>query len=111
MPQTIYLAVFTNGTRPRNYDFNMTQRKHLIIRLAQVADNLITDTPGNGLPSQDTTARDRLESAATVVRPPGWSPNPLDPANWMQDYVQRLILDGFVDSSTAQIVQSSPRVI
>lgn len=64
----------------RNYDFSVTQRKHQIIPLALVNDQCIADTVGNGQPSADTTARDRLESVATVVPPPSRSPNPFDPS-------------------------------
>lgn len=64
----------------RNYDFSATQRKHHIIPLAQVDERSITDTVGNGQPAVDTTARDRLESVATIVQPPGRSPNPFDPS-------------------------------
>lgn len=64
----------------RNYDFNATQRRHHIIPLAQVDGRFITDAVGNGQPGVDTTARDRLESVATVVQPPRRSPNPFDPS-------------------------------
>jgi hypothetical protein len=64
----------------RNYDFSVTQRKHQIIPLAQVNGQYIADTVDNGQPSADTIARDRLESIATVVPPPGRSPNPFDPS-------------------------------
>jgi hypothetical protein len=62
----------------RNYNLKETQRYHEIIPLAQVDDRYIKDTPGDE--SLDTTARDRLESVATVVPPPGRSPNPFDPS-------------------------------
>lgn len=41
-------------------------------------DRLAKDT--NDEPTEDTIARDRLESAATVVQPPGRSANPFDPS-------------------------------
>lgn len=63
----------------RNYSFATTQQKYQLIPLAQVNDSLIADTVGNGQLSEDIIARDRLESAATVVPPPGRSPNPFDP--------------------------------
>ena len=105
MTRTIYLALFSNGTRPahkaifvptgdvgmvgkfvhitgntaigfflqfkRNYDLGATQRKHLTIPLAEIDERFVADTVGNGQPAVDTTARDRLESAATIVLPPG----------------------------------------
>lgn len=43
-------------------------------------DRLAKDTVGNGEPTEDTIARDRLESAAMVVQPPGRSANPFDPS-------------------------------
>lgn len=68
----------------RNYDFSATQRKHHIIPLAQVDERFITDTVGNGQLTVDTTASDRLESVATIVQPPGRSPNPFDPSvRWL----------------------------
>lgn len=63
----------------RNYDFRLEERKYQLIRLAEVNDRLISDTVGNGELAHDTIARDRLESIATVVPPPGRSPNPFDP--------------------------------
>ena len=63
----------------RNYDFGTTMRNFQQIPLAQVKDQYITDTPGNGTLG-DTTACDRLESVATMVQPPGRSPNPFDPS-------------------------------
>jgi len=100
----------------RNYDFSVTQRKHQIIPLAQVNEQHIADTVGNGQASADTTARDRLESVATTVQPPGRSPNPFDPSapncqNWLQDYVQRLVEERFIESSASSVVQNAPRLI
>jgi hypothetical protein len=63
----------------RNYDFALTQRTFQRIPLGQVDDRHVTDTVGDGRGSQDTIARDRLESVATIVPPPGRSPNPFDP--------------------------------
>jgi hypothetical protein len=63
----------------RNYDFSLTQRTFQRFLLGTVKDRYVTDTVGDGTSSQDTIARDRLESAATTVPPPGRSPNPFDP--------------------------------
>lgn len=41
-----------------NYDFNLTQRKHQLILLAQVNAQYITDTVGTRQQSADTIARD-----------------------------------------------------
>ncbi|KAE8386915.1 hypothetical protein BDV23DRAFT_133270 [Aspergillus alliaceus] len=100
----------------RNYDLSVTQRKHQIVPLAQVNDQYVADTVGNGQTSADTTARDRLESVATMVTPPGRSPNPFDPSapncqNWMCDYVQRLAEQGYVESSALSVVQNTPRLL
>ncbi|KAH1992969.1 hypothetical protein KXV97_001847 [Aspergillus fumigatus] len=100
----------------RNYDFNLTQRKHQLILLAQVNAQYITDTVGTGQQSADTIARDRLESVATTVPPPGRSANPFDPSapncqDWMRDYIQRLIAEGLVASSAGSVVQSAPRLL
>jgi hypothetical protein len=64
----------------RNYNFLSTLRRYQAIPLAQVNEKYIANTVGNGKRSQDTIARDRLESAATVVPPPDPSPNPFDPS-------------------------------
>ena len=64
----------------RNYDFALDDRKYQILTLATVEDRLAKATVGNGEPGEDTIARDRLESAATVVQPPGRSANPFDPS-------------------------------
>lgn len=112
MARTIFLIVFSNGTKPahwaiwiptagqqdlgkllhvtgnpatgfflefkRNYDLSATARTYQILSLAQVHDQYVADTPN--AQGVDTTARDRLESTATVVAPPGRSANPFDPA-------------------------------
>ena len=67
----------------RNYDLERTDRRHQLIPLAEVDERYVTDTVGNGDATVDTTARDRLESAATVVQPPGRSPKPFDPSVMM----------------------------
>lgn len=61
----------------RNYNFAETRRNYEIIPLATVEDQCIKDTPGAFV--EDTIARDRLESVATTVTPPGPSPKPFDP--------------------------------
>lgn len=67
----------------RHYDFELTRQRYQLTQLAQVDAQCIRDTVGNGQLSHDTIARDRLESVATVVPPPGPSPNPFDPlASW-----------------------------
>ncbi|KAF2864680.1 hypothetical protein BDV95DRAFT_655704 [Massariosphaeria phaeospora] len=78
----------------RNYDLRTTTRGYQIVTLAQARDQDVTDTPG--ALSKDTTARDRFESTATVVRPPGRSANSFNPAalncqNWILDFVEKLI--------------------
>jgi hypothetical protein len=70
-PATGYFLEFK-----RDYNFDTETRRYRIIALAQVHDQCVTDTPGTEV--VDTTARDRLESAATVVTPPGRSANPFD---------------------------------
>ena len=71
----------------RNYNFVQTARRYQIVPLAQVNDQYIADTAGGGA-TRDTTARDLLESAATVVQSPGRSPNPFDPAVRMSSVTQ-----------------------
>ena len=73
----------------RNYDLERTDRRHQLIPLAQVDERYVTDTVGNGDATVDTTARDRLESAATVVQPPGRSPKPFDPSvRWFPNSIK-----------------------
>jgi hypothetical protein len=64
----------------RNYDFAETNRAYQIIELGQIDDKLVADMADSLPATVDTTARDRLEFTATVVKPPGRTANPLDPA-------------------------------
>jgi hypothetical protein len=64
----------------RNHDFQAEDRRYQLIHLADVDERLINDAVGDGKPTEDSTARDRIESAATVVVPPGKSAKPFDPA-------------------------------
>ncbi|KAF2438885.1 hypothetical protein P171DRAFT_423329 [Karstenula rhodostoma CBS 690.94] len=146
MARTIYLAVFSNGSKPahwaiwlpspknhevgklvhvtgnpatgfylefkRNYDFSTTYRGYRILALAQVNDQFVKDT--TELEGKDTTARDRLESTATVVPPPGRSANPFDPAapncqNWIFDFVEKLIADGSITGDSRTVLQNAPK--
>ncbi|KAK2800952.1 hypothetical protein FQN50_007927 [Emmonsiellopsis sp. PD_5] len=100
----------------RNYDFGQTERRHQIIELAQVIDRHIADTVGNGNGAIDTIARDRLESVATTIQPPGRSPNPFDPSapncqDWLQSYIEQLARDGYVPTSAVSIVQNAPKTL
>lgn len=63
----------------RNYNFADETRKYEIIPLDEVADQYVSDTVGDGMPSINTTARDRLESAAMIVPTPGRCINPFNP--------------------------------
>lgn len=60
----------------RNYDFATEDRKYQIMPLVDVEERYVADTVGDGKMSCDTTARDRLESVATVVKLPGPSREP-----------------------------------
>ncbi|GMG42854.1 unnamed protein product [Aspergillus oryzae var. brunneus] len=71
MPTTGFLLEFK-----RNYDFATEDRKYQIMPLVDVEERYVADTVGDGKMSCDTTARDRLESVATVVKPPGPSREP-----------------------------------
>ncbi|OGE55428.1 hypothetical protein PENARI_c004G02931 [Penicillium arizonense] len=68
------------------------------------------------IPGVDTTARDRLESAATVVLPPGHSPDPFDPSapncqDWLQNYVRKLVEEGLIAGSAISVVQNAPKLL
>ncbi|KAE8329993.1 hypothetical protein BDV39DRAFT_202577 [Aspergillus sergii] len=98
----------------RNYDFATEDRKYHIIPLADVEERFVADTVGDGKLSCDTTARDRLESVATVVKPPGPSREPFgkDARNcqhWMMEYVQRLVDEGFVAECAVEVLADAPR--
>ncbi|KAI9043375.1 uncharacterized protein KD926_003905 [Aspergillus affinis] len=62
----------------RNYNYVRITRQYEIILLAEVQSQYVVDTVGDGKASLETTARDHLESVATVVPTPGRSPNPFD---------------------------------
>lgn len=66
----------------RNYDFGDEERKYILLPLAEVDERYIRDSPVESPPSEDATARDRLESEALPVRPPGPNPRPFDPLVW-----------------------------
>jgi hypothetical protein len=54
----------------RNYNLENESRIYQVLPLAQVDDKLVGDARNvDGGESRDTTARDRIESVATVVRP------------------------------------------
>ncbi|RAL03135.1 uncharacterized protein BO80DRAFT_442820 [Aspergillus ibericus CBS 121593] len=136
MPRTISLSIFDNGAKPahwaifiptgdqglrgkiihRNYDFLSETRIYHILPLAQVSEQYVRDTVGNGRESIDTIARDRMESVAVVVPAPGRSLNPFDPTalncqSWIFHYVQRLSVEGLVSSDASLVLQSAPRVL
>ncbi|KAG2412376.1 hypothetical protein HFD88_009933 [Aspergillus terreus] len=69
----------------RNYDLATSEYSlYNLIPLSRVDDRYIKDTVGSGQPAEDTIARDRLESVATTVPPPGRSANPFDPSSLEQ---------------------------
>ena len=84
MARSIYLAVFSNGARPAHYSVfvptsNVEEREYQLIPLAQVDEKYVAARPiSDGQLTTDTIACDRLESAATVVSPPGPSTSPFD---------------------------------
>ncbi|KAF2815587.1 uncharacterized protein BDZ99DRAFT_484552 [Mytilinidion resinicola] len=92
----------------RNYDFRSTNRRYQVLPLAQVHDQYVVDTPGDTLITE-TTARDRVESTATVVPPPGRAANPFDPM--IVAFVERLIADGYVTVDARVVLQNAPRVL
>ncbi|OJD16948.1 hypothetical protein AJ78_02930 [Emergomyces pasteurianus Ep9510] len=62
----------------RNYNFSNTNTRHEIIPLAEINDNLASTSPnGSDLVTSDTTARDQLESIATVITPQAAAKTPL----------------------------------
>lgn len=63
-----------------------TLSEYKLIPLAEVDDNYVADPAGTER-LIDTTARGRLESVATVVKPPGRSANPSDPEVWFVCFV------------------------
>ncbi|OQE15827.1 hypothetical protein PENFLA_c030G06567 [Penicillium flavigenum] len=99
----------------RNYDFEAPQPSFQRIPLAQVDDRYIKDTVGNR-EIGDTIARDRFESVATTVQPPSRSPNPFDPSapncqNWLLDYTEKLVAEGYAPNSAVSVVRNAPKVL
>ncbi|ODM19114.1 hypothetical protein SI65_05731 [Aspergillus cristatus] len=139
MTRTIYLALFNNGPKPntntlgkliqvdgnpatgfhlqfvRNYNIaSDTLSEYKLTPLAEVDDKYVADPAGTER-SIETTARDRLESVAMAVKPPGRNAKPFDPEapncqNWLYSYVQKLIEEGFVEASAGLVVQDAPKV-
>jgi hypothetical protein len=90
-------------------------RIYQVLPLAQVDNKLVGDARNvDGGESRDTTARDRIESVATVVRPLGRSADSFDPEarncqDWMGDVVERLISEGFVGCDARVVLRSAPK--
>jgi hypothetical protein len=100
----------------RNYDFRQTRIVHQTIQLGHFQDQFVADAAETLPLTADTTARDRLESTATVVAYPARSPNPFDPMaphfqNWIFDFVEKLIANRFIHASARAVLQSAPRRI
>ncbi|EAU34949.1 predicted protein [Aspergillus terreus NIH2624] len=96
----------------RNYDLATSEYSlYNLIPSSRVDDRYIKDTVGNGQPAEDTIARDRLESVATTVPPPGRSANSFDPSDWLRDYVQRLIDEELVERNAGVVVENVPKVL
>ncbi|KAH7380250.1 hypothetical protein DE146DRAFT_793487 [Phaeosphaeria sp. MPI-PUGE-AT-0046c] len=98
----------------RTHDIDFTETEHQIIELGQISDGYVKDLVPMAPQTRDTIARDRLESAATTVAPPGRSVNPFDPAalncqNWIEDFVEKLINEGALDASVRTTLQGAPR--
>ncbi|KAJ5477843.1 hypothetical protein N7530_003352 [Penicillium desertorum] len=146
MPRTIYLAVLSRGTQPAHYAVYIpTGDTGDVGKLIHVTGNpaqgfflefrrnydfeapptkLPTDSPSASGRSDtvgnkeigDTIARDRFESVATTVQPPGRSPNPFDPSapncqNWLLDYIEKLVAEGYVPNSAISVVRNAPKVL
>ncbi|KAL4790213.1 hypothetical protein BDV19DRAFT_382500 [Aspergillus venezuelensis] len=138
MSRTVYLAIFSNGPQPahqslfiptgnsgkkgklihvdgnpaygfwleslRNFDFAEFDSLHQLVELGLVESQY----------SKDTIARDRLESVATMVPPPGRSLNPFDPAvgdSWADEYVRKLVEEGTLDTETIAVLENAPKVL
>ncbi|KAL4969157.1 uncharacterized protein BDV14DRAFT_196470 [Aspergillus stella-maris] len=95
----------------RNFDFDDFVSLFLVVELGLVEGQYVKDIPGNGKQSKDTIARDRLESVATMVPPPGRSLNPFDPANWADEYVRKLVEEGYLDTKTIAVFENAPKVL
>ncbi|OAK95367.1 hypothetical protein IQ06DRAFT_360514 [Phaeosphaeriaceae sp. SRC1lsM3a] len=152
MTRTVYLAVFTNGSKPahwsiwiptagqdrtgklihvtgnpatgfflefkrnfdRDHDIDFTETEHRIVPLGQVTDGNVKDLAPTAPQTRDTTARDRLESLATTVVPPGRSANPFDPAalncqDWIEEFIEKLIAEDVIDAAVRATLQEAPR--
>jgi len=64
----------------RNYDIENESRAHHMLPLALIDDKHIGDSTidGNGGSSTDSNARDKLESEAKKIVPPGFSMEPFN---------------------------------
>ncbi|KAL4916233.1 hypothetical protein BDW62DRAFT_202906 [Aspergillus aurantiobrunneus] len=100
----------------RNFDFADFPSTYQILALGDVDDRYVADTPGNGDLLKDAIARDRLESVATQVSPPGRSLNPFDPAapncqNWLIDYFGKLVEEGHLEHEAISVLSNAPKVL
>lgn len=64
----------------RNYDIKDTDGEYQTLPLAEVDERFVAATVAGAQETRDTIARDRLESVATIIKPPPRSPNPFDPS-------------------------------
>ena len=107
-----FLEFKRNFDRARDVDF--TETEHRIIALGEIRDSYIKDLALTAPQTRDTTARDRLESTATTIAPPGRGANPFDPAalncqNWIADFMERLVAEGVIHASAHAALQNAPR--
>ncbi|KAE8314608.1 hypothetical protein BDV41DRAFT_575565 [Aspergillus transmontanensis] len=85
----------------RNYDFAIEDRKYQIMPLVDIEERSVANTVGDSKMSCDTTARDRLESVAIVVKPPGPSREPFGK--------DRLVDEGFLAECAVEVLADVPR--
>ncbi|KAL4939979.1 hypothetical protein BDV06DRAFT_224523 [Aspergillus oleicola] len=100
----------------RNFDYDDFASPYRIVELELVENQYVKDTPGNGNQSKDTIARDRLESAATMMPPLRRSMNPFNPAApncqiWAIEYVRKLVEEGYLEREAITVLENAPKVL
>ncbi|KAF2468132.1 uncharacterized protein BDR25DRAFT_57925 [Lindgomyces ingoldianus] len=100
----------------RNYNLDDEPRKFELVPIVDVEDNLVVDTPGDGMMSEDVEPKDRLEMEAKRVDPPGCSPRPLDPfggrncQSWLHDYITWLVDRNLANKSALEALANAPKL-
>ncbi|KAI1295278.1 hypothetical protein F5Y03DRAFT_371858 [Xylaria venustula] len=105
----------------RNYNITQDSRKYEVLTLAEIEQDLVLDTPGDGTNSVDAEPRDAVETVAAKVPPPGRSLVSSSSSSrgtkvqikncqtWLAEVVGALHKEGMLDSRAVEIIKTAPK--